>query len=66
MGADVLRRVKTFFFFVGERPGLNSGKLAKSFTREQSTVKASLCFVISNPLNSPRIILKLLADGVTA
>ena len=40
MGADVLRRVKTFFFFVGERPGLNSGKLAKmAFAGQENSKK---------------------------
>ena len=40
MGADVLRRVKTFFFFVGERPDLNSGKLAKmAFAGQENSKK---------------------------
>ena len=49
MGADVLRRVKTFFFFIGERPDLNSGKLAKMAFEGRKTArndtKTSYCEV---------------------
>ena len=45
MGADVLRRVKTFFFFIGERPDLLGNLRLQGRKTVRNDTKASCCEV---------------------